>query len=171
MISQCPYCNKDLNLTDAQKEKVSSALANLKSGTLKLGCPHCREPIQLLPDGSPFMGGTTAQAGVSRQPAQPAYPDISWLASGLYSEKKTVEDIPKVLVLMPDGKARDFVVKTFEDIGYQVDIAESSTDAIAKMRFVSFAAVVMHTSMDKSLEDSAFHAYMRAMPMDKRRYL
>ena len=171
MISQCPHCSKELNLTEAQKEKVKAALANLKSGTLKLGCPHCRTAIQLKPDGSALPAAPTAPASELQQPGQPAYPDISWLASGLYDEKKTVEDIPKVLVLMPEGKGRDFVVKTFEEIGYQVDLAESSVDAIAKMRFVSFAAVVLHSSMERALADSSFHAYMRYMSMEKRRYI
>ncbi len=171
MISQCPYCSKDLNLTAAQQEKVASALANLQSGTLKLGCPHCRKAIQLQKDGSSSMAGSVAQAGELQQPGQPAYPDISWLASGMYDEKKNIEDIPKVLVLMPDGEGKDAVVKTFEDIGYQVDLAESSIDAIAKMRFVSFAAVVLHSSLDRSLADSPFHAYMHSMSMDTRRYI
>lgn len=170
MVSQCPYCSKDLNLNESQRAKVESALASLKSGTLKLGCPHCRQAIQLKPDGS-VLTGTPAAAEDATKPGQPAYPDTSWLAGGLYDEKKTVEDIPKVLVLMPDGDARDFVMKTFGDIGYQVDLAESSSDAIAKMRFVNFAAVVLHSSLVGAHTDSPFHEYMRKMSMAKRRYI
>ncbi len=170
MISKCPYCETDLNLNEGQQQKVTAALAGLKSGTLKLGCPHCRHSIQLKPDGSLLLESSSSSGGGNR-PDQPSFPDISWLAGGMYDEKKTIEDIPKVMVLMPEGDGRNTVVKVFENIGYQVEVAESSSDAIAKMRFVVFAAVVLHSSMDGSLEKSAFHTHMRTLPMDTRRYI
>lgn len=168
MIKQCPYCDKELNLSEGQQQKVNAALANLKTGTLKLGCPHCRKPINLRADGSLSNG---SGEGGHKGPAQPAYPDISWLAGGMYSESTNVEDIPKVLVIMPDGDGRQMVAKVFEDIGYQIDYAESSADGIEKMRFVNFAAVVLHTAINGTLAKSAFHDHMKALPMDKRRYI
>jgi len=170
MVSTCPYCQQDLNLSEAQAEKVRTALSNLQSGILKLGCPHCRKIIQINQDGSlrPIKDATTRP---NTGPSQPPYPDISWLASGLYSESKEVEDIPKVMVVMPEGEDKQAVVKVFEEIGYQVESAESSSDAIAKMRFVNFATIVLHSRMEGSLTKSTFHSEMEAMAMDKRRYI
>jgi hypothetical protein len=170
MISKCPYCETDLNLTEAQQQKVTAALAGLKSGTLKLGCPHCKHSIQLKPDGSLLLD-SSSPSNVSTRPNQPSYPDISWLAGGMFEDKKTIEDIPRVMVLMPDGAGRSTVVKIFENIGYQVEVAESPADAIAKMRFVVFAAVVLHSTFDGSLEKSKFHNHMRTLSMDTRRYI
>jgi len=170
MISTCPYCQQNLNLSEAQAEKVRSALSNLQSGILKLGCPHCRKIIQINQDGSlrPTEDDT---AQPKSGPTQPPYPDISWLANGMYNESKEVEDIPKVMVVMPEGEDKRSVVKVFEEIGYQVESAESSSDAIAKMRFVNFATIVLHSQMEGTLAKSTFHSQMKAMAMDKRRYI
>lgn len=170
MISVCPYCHKDLNLNEVQQEKVKAALNKLKSGLLKLGCPHCRKIMQVKPDGS-LLSESTNQSSKPVQPSQPPYPDISWLASGMYNESKDVEDIPKVMVIMPEGPGKDKTIQVFEEIGYQVESAESSSDAIEKIRFVNFATIILHTTMEGSLAKSKFHSQMQAMTMDKRRYI
>lgn len=174
MISLCPFCQKALNLNDVQKEKIGQALAQLKPGTsLKLGCPHCRKPIMLGSDGEAAAGPAAmepaAPSRASRGPQPPDYPDISWLASGIYENREVIEDIPQVLILVEDAATRNLVQKAFETLGYQADSAESAEDAIAKMRFIAFSAVVLHSGFDGSLESSHFHASMQAMPMGRRR--
>ncbi|MDH3393535.1 MAG: hypothetical protein OEL66_05975 [Desulfobulbaceae bacterium] len=58
MISQCPHCQKDIKLNEAQQAKIDKALAALAKGkTLKIGCPHCKEPIELSPDEKSDVGG------------------------------------------------------------------------------------------------------------------
>jgi hypothetical protein len=182
MVSQCPHCEKTLQLNEAQQEKIRSALANLKAGTLKLGCPHCKQAIHLNKDGS--LAGTkkVVARGVGGAPSAappksslaiepPTYPDISWLVDGIYKDKEVVADVLKVLVLMPEGPARDFVAKTFTDMGYLAEFPESAEDAMAQMRFVPVAAVVLHTEFDGEPAASQFHKHMANMPMGNRRLI
>lgn len=186
MISRCPHCAKDLSFSEAQQEKIQAALGNLKAGALKLGCPHCKQPIHLKADGSlveepkardeAATGQATDPPAAAAQtsknlPSPPAYPDISWLATGMYGESDVVAEMNKVLILMPEGAARAAVAKAFADRDYQAEFPESAADAIAQMRFVTFAAVVLDADYDGSLAESTFHAYMAKMPMEKRRYI
>lgn len=184
MISQCPHCNKDLNLNKAQLEKINVALAALPSGkTLKLGCPQCRKPIELSADGS-FMSDSGASAAGKKDSAPPVSkpgksalappkpPEVDWLASGEFEEKEIIDDINMVLVLMPEGTVRNAVVGAFKEAGYRPFFVESAEQAIEKMRFVSYAAVVFHSEFEGGkLADSAFHEHMRNMAMQHRRYI
>ena len=53
MLAQCPHCQQPLMLSEAQSEKIKTALASLSVGrTLKIGCPKCKQPIELNSDGS-----------------------------------------------------------------------------------------------------------------------
>lgn len=173
MISQCPHCQKALQFSPAQQEKIAQALANLKSGTLKLGCPLCRKPINLNADGS--LHEETATAAAASQPpvhdavTPPGYPDISWLAQGIYSEQDVLTEAPKGLVLMESGKERDALGTVLSERGYQTEFPESAKDALVQMRFGSYAVVVLHDEFDGPLSQSIFHREMSSMPMDRRR--
>ncbi len=178
MISECPHCHQPLQFNQAQLDKIKAALANLQSGSLKLGCPHCKKPIALKADGSVGEEQMRQAGGMRPSSASslggvvpPAYPDISWLAQGIYAERERVADVPKALILMASGPGRDAVAKAFSERGYQIEMPESAADALVQMRFVSFAAVVLHTNYDGPLAESTFHQHMTAMPMDKRRLL
>lgn len=176
MITECPYCQNILQFSPVQQDKIKTALAKLKSGSLKLGCPHCKKPIAINADGNLYEESLSEAVKPSSLPrpvkvAPPAYPDISWLAQGLYSERELVADVPKALILMASGQSRDVVVKALAERGYQIEMPESGNDALVQMRFGSFAAVVLHSDFDGSLAESAFHRQMAAMPMDKRRSL
>ncbi len=51
MISNCPHCKKDMNLSDVHKAKIESAIVKLKPGKfLKFGCPVCKKTIELSAD-------------------------------------------------------------------------------------------------------------------------
>nr|MBF0221051.1 hypothetical protein [Desulfobulbaceae bacterium] len=181
MISQCPHCEKVLELSEAQQDKIKAALANLNSGTLKLGCPHCKEAIRLTKSGAlatddkkvQTQGEKVVSSSIAEAKAvgiePPAYPDISWLVGGMYSEEEVVEDVLKVLILMPDGLGKDAVEKAFSELGYKPEFPESAEDAMTQMRFVPVAAVVLHSEFDGDLADSKFHKYMEGMPMSIRR--
>lgn len=183
MISQCPHCNKDLNLNEAQLEKINVALAALQSGkSLKLGCPQCRKPIELSADGSAMSAGASAAGKQESAPpvskpgksalAPPKPPEVDWLASGEFEEKEVIDDINMVLVLMPEGTVRNTVVEAFKEAGYRPVFVESAEQAIEKMRFVSYAAVVFHSDFEGGkLADSLFHEHMRNMSMHHRRYI
>jgi hypothetical protein len=173
MINECPSCHNPLQFSPAQQDKIKEALAKVTTGPLKLGCPHCKKTIALQADGSLYEGGA-AEAG-RPAPARPApiappsYPDISWLAQGIYADQELVADVPKALLLMAEGPARDAVIKAFRERGFVIETPESATDALVKMRFSTFAAVVLHEAFDGPLAESTFHQQMAVMPMERRR--
>ncbi len=172
MISQCPHCQKPLQFGPAQQEKIDAALANLKAGTLKLGCPYCKKPIALNADGTLHEEGAPASPAQALGPetvTPPGYPDISWLAQGIYTEQEVMAEVPKALVLMSDGPHRDTVATVLAERGYQVNMPESGNDALIQMRFGLFMAVVLDVDLEGPLADSAFHRQMAFMPMDRRR--
>lgn len=197
MLSHCPHCQKDLNLKAAQIEKVEKALAGLSEGkTLKIACPLCKEAIHLRPDGTAVEGEGvmdnvlySEHAGDADKPAEkmveqvkaapepqnlppaaPNPPDVSWLATGEYQEQTVVKDVPLVMVLMADGEARTAVSNAFSGLGYQPEFPDSAEKAMERMRFVNFAAVVLHSSFEGgSFKDSSFHDHMCHLPMSARR--
>jgi hypothetical protein len=187
MISKCPHCRQNLNFTGNQLAKIEKALASLQPGkVLKLGCPQCTKSIELEADGSAgvledvlYTPGGTKPAPKKRTgpmqapPNAPQPPDLSWLAKGDFEERETwVDDVLTAMLLMPEGEGRAPVVKAFQNLGYQVVIARSSADAIERLRFINYSAIVYHTAFEKGdLESSSFHRHMRRLAMDKRRYL
>lgn len=193
MISQCPHCHDDLNLSEAQRAKVDKALAGLQPGkSLKIGCPNCKKPIELAADAEP--NGNEGGGGIMQdilyasegkkdappsppQPMQapphaPQPPDISWLARGDLEEGDDwVEDVPTALLLLPTAEGRESVAVAFKGLGYQIVEAASVEDALERLRFTKFSAVVFHASYEKKGLAGVFHRHMQAMTMDKRRYI
>lgn len=200
MLAQCPHCQQNLMLSNAQIEKIKAALASLSMGrTLKIGCPKCKQPIELNSDGS-VVGQTTPglmdvliaeHAGNEDQAAEgivaaalkkpqpvrlppeaPKPPDLGWLSSGVYSEKEVVENVPHVLIMIGDEELAARVSAAFGELGYQPTYARSAEEAIAKMQFVNFEAVVLHSRFEGGeLNDSTVHQYLREMAMSRRRYI
>lgn len=201
MLSHCPHCHNELKLNEAQQEKVRQALAALPAGkSLKLTCPICKEPIHLGADGQPLVaagGGPGAgqpeaeppSAGapaaakpaaapppkpVNPPPVAPGPPDIGWLQSGAAVEgaEAVVKDVPLALVLIQAGGPRQPVQEALEGMGYQVEFPASAAAAKERMRFVNFAAVVLHSGFEGgALADSVFHQHMRKLPMSSRRLM
>jgi len=173
----CPHCNESLTFNEAQQEKLKKALSESKTGTVKLGCPKCRVIMKLsaadIGQPAPQQAGNTADVAsvprTGKAPEPPRYPDISWLASGMYEQAEEISDVPKAMLLIPEGPVREHAVKAFTDLEYQVELPESSADAIQQMRFVDFSAVVLHAEFDPPLVKSAFHRHMISLPMAKRR--
>jgi len=168
MISHCPHCQGVLQFSPAQQEKIDTALANLKGGSLRMGCPHCKKAIALRSDGN-LWEENSPSVRPKETVLPPAYPDISWLAQSIYSEQNIVADVPKAMILMADGAGRKAVIKALADRGYQLEFPESGGDGLVQMRFGSFQAVVLHDEFDGSLAQSEFHRQMIEMPMDRRR--
>lgn len=170
MISQCPHCQGNLQFSPAQQEKIDVALASLKSGPLRLGCPHCKKAIALQADGSLWEEQPSAPPSQAKESVvPPAVPDISWLAQSIYAEQEFVADVPKALILMTESEGRKAVAKTLTDRGYQLEFPESGSDALTQMRFGVFQAVVLHEGFDGPLSESPFHRHMAQMHMSRRR--
>ena len=200
MLAQCPHCLQTLMLSDAQLEKIRAALASLAMGrTLKIGCPKCRQPIELNGDGS-VAGQAAADmmdvlyaehtgnedqavvgivAAVQKRPQPvrlppdaPKPPDLGWLSSGVYSQKEAVENVPHALIMIGDEDITTEVTMAFGEMGYQPTYARSAEEAISKMQFMNFEAVVLHSRFEGGgLEDSTVHHHLREMAMARRRYI
>lgn len=177
MIDHCPHCQKQLALSEAQIAKVENALASLPQGKLlKLGCPHCQQPIELRGDGttttqSTAPGAKSAVTGAKKQTIDPPKPpDLSWLESGQFEEKEIIQDVPMALILMQDGPERGVISESLSSAGYLPVFPNSAEDAIDRMQFGNFGAVVLHSGFEAGgLAKGTFHAHMRAMAMSRRR--
>ncbi len=166
MISSCPHCNQTLKLGEAQQEKLQKALDGLEaSKKLTIKCPSCNKGIALDAKG-------TAEQNIPGGIKPPGPPDLSWLKEGNLQDEDKIADVPMALVLFPKNEKLEIVRDALEQVGYQISVADSPEEAVERMRFVSFACVVLHSQYDgPSLEESNFHKYMRDMTMQRRRYL
>ena len=200
MLVQCPQCQHTLMLSEAQLEKIKAALASLSVGkTLKIGCPKCKQPIELHSNGSVGGQATGAmmdvlfaehtgdedQAAVGMvaaaqkkpqpmrlPPDAPKPPDLGWLSSGTYSEKEAVENVPHALIMIGNEAITTQVSTAFSEMGYQPTYVQSAEEAIGKMQFMNFEAVVLHSRFEGGkLEDSTVHQHLREMAMARRRYI
>ncbi len=171
MISECPNCNQSLNLSDAHKEKLITALNQLTPGrTLKFGCPKCKAPIELSSDGTP---ASKEKPGHNRPPViiEPPRPqDIKWLASGELKNDQLADNIPTAMVLMPEDEIKLKITKSLEENRYQLYSPNTVDDAVNSLRFRNFAVVVYHSEYENCpLKDQSFHRFMKQMSMSKRR--
>ena len=166
MLSECPHCHQALPLSEKQISKLESALFKLVPGkTLTMKCPLCHRSIAL------DKSGSLALKAPSDTVSPPPPPDLDWLKAGVYQGEEKVEDVPMALVLYKTGDQSKRVSQALEAVGYQVFLAKSASEAMERMRFVNFSAVAYQAEMDGTLEESSFHAYMRAMAMERRRYI
>jgi CheY-like chemotaxis protein len=105
-------------------------------------------------------------------PAPPKPPDISWLRTGDYDTRAQVADVPTALVLMGEGEKKEMISKVFEELGYQVETANSAAEAMEKMKFMNYAAILLHTGFEGgSVDEAEFHDYMKKMSMTRRRHI
>jgi hypothetical protein len=182
MINTCPHCQEPLNLSDAQKSKVQTALDKLPSGNLlKLGCPQCQKPFELKSDGTlpgqkPPNGAVAPRGGPPLKGARniavtpPPPPDLDWLASGQMQEKEIVEDTPMVFILVNKGPGLSTVREAYENEGFLPVFSDSIEGAIDRLQFTPFAALVLHSRFEgDSLESNSFHSFMKKMAMGRRR--
>lgn len=177
MIDTCPNCREPLNLTETQKAKIQAALDKLPVGNLlKLGCPHCQKPFELKPDGTlPGQQQAKIVAGGPKgarkvEVAPPPPPDLGWLASGQIQEKEVIEDIPMTLILMNRGPELTAVQEAFKEEGFLTVLPENVDDALDRMQFTPFAAVVLYSRLEENpLNSNKLHIFMRKMAMSRRR--
>ena len=80
-----------------------------------------------------------------------------------------VGDVPLALALYEEGAERDAIVETLQNLGNQVVSTTDVDDALQRMRFTQFVCIVYQANLHGELPASAFHAYMCAMTMARRR--
>lgn len=165
MLTHCPFCQQSLPLNDEQTSRLEQALNQLAPGKLlHLKCPLCRETIGLDRTGLPPRASLA-------QVAPPPPPPLDWLQTGLYRGEEKVEDVPMALVLHHADEQRRQIGEALESVGYQVFMAESTISALERMRFVNFSCVAFHVDMEGGVANSTFHRHMRALAMERRRYI
>jgi len=171
----CPNCKKTLEVgPESSKKGKPKPPVNEKPVSEKPANKEKKETPQ-----APEKAGKTEPKKavempkpVNPPPKPPKPPDIGWLTTGKLEEKAVIEDVPTAMILMPEGEAKTIVSKVLEDDEYQLFFPENVQDAIDRMRFKTFAVVVYHcTYEEKSLEESEFHAHMKNITMNKRRYM
>ncbi|MBF0388778.1 MAG: hypothetical protein HQK71_01595 [Desulfamplus sp.] len=200
MISACPHCSQNLNLSDANRERIVTALSKLPQGqTLKFKCPICKEVIELNSDGST---STTAAANLSMPqphtesgsanikaeektspqkyanaiavnlPTPPNPPDISWLMSGSNADSNLVENVKTAMVIVADQSMQNIISEALKTDLYQVYIPQNIEEAINSLRFKDYAIIIYHSRYeDKPLKNQDFHKFIQQMSMQKRRYI
>lgn len=161
----CSACGKK----HRSNAKLEASLAQLDPHKkLRLKCVQCQEAI-LLDKGMLNAGADNAQ---KRRITPPGPPDISWLYEGSFVDEEMVADIPQAMVLMPEGKALDEVLRALAGLGYQAEAAENAEQALEKMQFYNYSNIVLHSRYEGSgLAGSKFHAFMRSMDMGRRRFM
>ncbi|MBV5307687.1 MAG: hypothetical protein J0652_13430 [Desulfobulbaceae bacterium] len=173
MIVTCPHCQKKLK----PSAKIEESLRGLGPGkSLRISCPQCAGSILLDPgmldSDMPMHGGMSATPAARPPVAPPPPPDLSALNTSQLEGKVMVEDIPKVLILMPDSADYHLVTAAMETLGYQPAFVQSPEEAMEKMQFITYASVILHSRYEEGgLENGKFHHFMRAMNMHKRRFI
>jgi len=170
MIVTCPNCQKKLKLSS----KIEDSLRTLSPGkSLRISCPQCAGAILL--DAGMLTADTSPQAAsspVKQQVSPPPPPDLSALKNSHIEGKAVVEDIPKVLILMPESVDCRLLTAPLEALGYQPSFVQSAEEAMEKMQFINYASVILHSHYEEAgLEHGVFHHFMRAMNMNKRRFI
>jgi hypothetical protein len=181
MIDTCPYCDQELNLSDAQISKVKAALAKLTPGNLlKLGCPNCQKPFELQGDGTlpgtakslkkVASGAPLAPKGDRGKINPPPPPDLNWLSSGQEEKQEVMEDTPMFLVVMNRGPGLTTVMDALDDEGFMPVPVDTADEAIDRMQFMNYAGVILHTRQEgSSLDSNNLHNFMQRMNMFRRR--
>lgn len=174
MVDQCPHCHQELNLSAAQIDTIRKALAGLPPGQLlKMSCPLCKNVMEMVADGSLVGPGRSKDNSLHQKKLQvepPREPNLDWLASGKYQHQEVIKDVPMVLVLMAEGPAKSAVLAAFAELDYEQVVVESAEEAIERMRFTNFGAVVLHSRYEGGdLHNSLFHTHMRNLNMARRR--
>ncbi len=175
MIVNCPNCGKQLRMSGNIQESVRRLGPGKK---IKIKCVQCQKPFGL--DASQLIAETGGVKEAARKkPARapqgvqpPASPDISWLKDGAFEDQEVVEDVPLALVLMPETPHRTALVDAVRELGYRTELAQSSEEALEKMRFVNYASVFLHSGYESGgIFSGKFHDYMKNMEMSRRRFI
>ncbi len=187
MNTSCQKCGQQLKLS----QKILESVKGLAPGkSIRIKCPKCASAIVV--DAS-LLGNRAEEAkkaespvaGVSREKRAarpsaapkdrvqpPSAPDISWLKDGVFDEEQVIEDVPLALLLMNEYPGRDTIIESIEGIGYKTEFVQTADEAIEKMQFVDYSAVVLHSLFEgNGVQSSKFHKFMCRMSMSKRRFI
>lgn len=163
----CGACGKK----HKSNAKLEQSLEQLEPGKkIRLKCSQCQEPILL--DKDTLIKHRDTQEAATNKIKPPEPPDTAWLYEGEFVDDEMVADIPQAMVLMPEGKAMDEVLRALAGLGYQAITVEHTRQALEKMQFVNYANIVLHSQFEGGgLSTNRFHQYMCRMNMSRRRFI
>lgn len=128
-----------------------------------------KSPLAPLPSPPPKRHTEIPVVATNRSIAPPPPPDIRWLSEGGYQKKTQISKGPTALLLMT-GDGQTEIAKTFQGLGYSIEVAGSQSEAIQKVTTLDFAAIVADAGfMGTPLTKSPFHRFMKWLPMPRRR--
>lgn len=129
------------------------------------------DAFELFPDLMQNLVGAKQGKGSKKSRVKPPpFPDLSWLGTGVYEEQEQVKDIPTALVLMGEERDNSVVPSGLQDLGYRIETADSPIEALVKLKFNSYATVLMHAEFGgESLAESTVYNYIKWLPISKRR--
>ncbi|CAG35626.1 unknown protein [Desulfotalea psychrophila LSv54] len=162
MIVQCPNCGKKLKAG----AKLIQGIQDLPAGEeLRVRCTQCSTSFGV--SGSSLAADSSA--GRKLQP--PAAPDTSWLGQADLVDPE-VDSRPSVMLLVRDNDRRELLSQAFSSLGYFVEFCDSPREALEKMQFVVYSAVMLADDYESvPLTESLVHVHMCAMHMDRRRHI
>ncbi len=130
------------------------------------------DAFALFPDLMQNLAGADQEKKGENCVLPPSPPDLSWLSKEGYEEQERVEDIPTALILMGNGHEKDSFSSDLQELGYRIESADTPAEAVNKLKFSDFAAILMHVGFgSESLAESAVHNYLTWLPTAKRRTL
>lgn len=166
MIIACPHCGKQLK---AGEKFIQSVQALSQGEAAKVKCTQCARPFEV----TASMLAVSGQEAGDIKVKPPAAPDLNWLVSETVVVDDVVDELPLVMLLVRDADKYSVLAKAFESLGYRVGSAKTAAEAIEKMQFVVYSAVVLHTDFEggSALDSSLVHSSICGMEMYRRRHM
>lgn len=162
----CPGCKTTLTIPD---EKLP------KGRVVTAACPKCKGPISIDLTGAAAQPAATPAAPLT--PAPPSPPPAAAHAptaptphpaedEGSFQERGQ----PRALVCVQLAEERHQIVAHLKEQGYAPHLPKDSTEALERLRFTSYAMVVLREGFDTGAEDApSVQAYLADMGMATRR--
>jgi len=169
----CTQCNAKLNVPDDRIPKDQA---------VKINCPKCKGRITLdirksIEDNTLSMEASLTDSGnldlssvnTGRQRAEQtdySYDDFS----GDHTLDLFDDAVKIALVILKNDDKREKVGSSLESIGYRCVYAESTRDALGKLRFHLFNLILMSDTFDnQDIAYSPIMNYLNRLPMSSRR--
>ncbi len=167
----CSQCNAKLNVPDDRIPKDQA---------VKINCPKCKNQITLdlrkASEEGPFMDASLTDSGnlefkSVEQKQEKSLEDYTY---DDYSGDQTLdffdEGVKIALVILKGDDKRDKVGRALEGLGFRCIYAESTRDALGKLRFHLFNLVFLADNFDsQDILYSPIMNYLNRLPMSSRR--
>jgi hypothetical protein len=159
MTVTCPGCKATLTIPDDRLPKGKVVTA---------ACPRCKGPISIDMTGGPSQPASAPQvaapAAAAAAPSAPAPPPTE--DAETFQERGQ----PRALVCVQGPPERQQVVAFLKEQGYAPHQPKDSAEALERLRFSSYAMVVLQEGFDTGDEDSpSVRTYLADMGMGARR--